>query len=688
MSLYKFYKESRAYLLTLLGVSVLLGFLYLVGTLTGISLKESDLPYSLPKSLTLAFSKRGLILAGFLILFLIVFIISIRGKRDNKLKDQRGFFYSKEGDHGTAGWLSEKEMSSVLEIKPVSKTSGIILGELNQKIVSLPADTKLNKHMCVIGASGTMKSRAIVRNNLFQIIKREESVVITDPKGEMYTDTAHLFKQAGYTIRVFNLKNPDESDRWNALSRLSSDDLSEIQILAGNIINNTTDGAGFWDDGALNLLTALMLYKMSDPDDKEHSLPAVYRMISTYTLKEITALFDRLPLGHPAKVPFKFFSDASDTVKASHYTGLGVRLQILQNPKVCRILEGKGMNLLSLGKKKCAYFVIMSDNDSTLKFVSSMFFSSLIKKLSDYADSLPEKRLKVPVNFWLDEFNNIGKIGASEDGSDFARAQSVIRSRNMNLVLCIQSIGQLQNRYPKNVWAELLGNCDTVLMLGCNDEITAKYVSKRSGIMTILQESTSMDKRSIALSQMIPVYRESESKGKRYLLNEDEVYTLSADEMIVILRSKRIFKLKKFDYTRHPANLNIIKKDPDQYRSEKLKRKPIQTEKKADKKESGPRDLISNQEFRRFCLSELVLDDKGHTIQENKNENSKEFKEEALAMTSKTIKDFRIENSSENEESECEIKKTDEKSISVSKKPKKTKPQDTAEEKLWDQISI
>ena len=197
-----------------------------------------------------------------------------------------------------------------------------------------------------------------------------------------------------------------------------------------------------------------------------------------------------------------------------------------------------------------------------------------------------------------------------------------------------------------------------------------------------------MDKRSIALSQMIPVYRESESKGKRYLLNEDEVYTLSADEMIVILRSKRIFKLKKFDYTRHPANSNIIKKDPDQYRSEKLKRKPIQTEKKADKKESGPRDLISNQEFSRFCLSELVLDDKSHTIQENKNENSKEFKEDALAVTSETIKDFRIENFSENEEGECELKETDEKSISVSKKAKKTKPQDNAEEKLWDQISI
>ena len=231
------------------------------------------------------------------------------------------------------------------------------------------------------------------------------------------------------------------------------------------------------------------------------------------------------------------------------------------------------MDLLSLGKRKCAYFVIMSDNDSTLKFVSSMFFSSLIKKLSDYADTLPKKRLNVPVNFWLDEFNNIGKIGASEDGSDFARAQSVIRSRSMNLILCVQSLGQLQNRYPKNVWAELLGNCDTVLMLGCNDEITAKYVSKRSGLMTIIQGSTAVDRKTIAAWQMIPSYRETESKSKRYLLTEDEVYTLPPDEMIVIIRSKKIFKLKKFDYLRHPAAGQIIQKDPDLYRSEKLLKK-------------------------------------------------------------------------------------------------------------------
>ncbi len=652
------FKKIKIALISLLSLLIICAYVYLIGILTYLSLGGRDLPIGILEAASLSISSRGLIFMISILAFVFTYIVSLRYKKTNKKLDPRGFYYSSDGDHGTAGWLSEKEMKEVLDVKPIGKTDGIIFGEFEGKIVSLPSDTRLNKHMMVIGASGTMKSRAIVRNNLFQIIKRGESVVITDPKGEMYTDTVSLFKKAGYEIRVFNLKNPDQSDRWNALARLSGDDLSEIQILAGNIINNTTDGAGFWDDGALNLLTALMLYKMSDPDEKEHSLPAVYRMISTYTLKEITVLFDRLPLSHPAKVPFKFFEDASETVKASHYTGLGVRLQILQNPKVCRMLEGKGMNLINLGKRKCAYFVIMSDNDSTLKFVSSMFFSSLIKKLSDYADSLPEKKLKVPVNFWLDEFNNIGKIGASEDGSDFARAQSVIRSRNMNLVLCIQSLGQLQNRYPKNVWAELLGNCDSVLMLGCNDEITAKYVSKRSGLMTIIQGSTAVDRKTIAAWQMIPSYRETESKNKRYLLTEDEVYTLAADEMIVILRSKKIFKLKKYDYLRHPAARTIIKKDPDQYRSERLLKKKSAAYQTDKNKSEG----------------DLALSGPGSISQTDSETTWREGRPAPASLDLKLT--------------EVSLEEEEQKITEKPKKKRSSKDAAAHEKTLWDQISI
>lgn len=116
----------------------------------------------------------------------------------------------------------------------------------------------------------------------------------------------------------------------------------------------------------------------------------------------------------------------------------------------------------------------------------------------------PDRKCPVPVNLILDEFNNVGRIGGSEDGSDFARSLSVCRSRDIRVMLAVQSLGQLQNRYPNNLWAEIIGNCDTQLMLGCTDDITAEYVSARSGDMSIQIDTTMTMRKTIAIAQVIP----------------------------------------------------------------------------------------------------------------------------------------------------------------------------------------
>lgn len=125
-------------------------------------------------------------------------------------------------------------------------------------------------------------------------------------------------------------------------------------------------------------------------------------------------------------------------------------------------------------------------------------------KLTRYADSRPNGRCDVPVNLILDEFNNVGRIGGAEDGSDFARSLSVVRSRDIRVMLAVQSLGQLQNRYPNNLWAEIIGNCDIQLMLGCTDEVTAEYISARSGDMSVQVNSTMTVRQTIAIAQVIP----------------------------------------------------------------------------------------------------------------------------------------------------------------------------------------
>ena len=367
-------------------------------------------------------------------------------------QDPRGFTVSKEGTYGTASWMGEKELQEVLEMQPLAQADGILLGKRNGKAVCLPADTRLNRHIAVFGASGTGKSRGFIRPALFNIIQRGESAIITDSKGELYADTAELFHQHGYEVKVFNLVNPEHGDSWNCMSDLGGDTLL-AQVLTNVIIGNTSSGKTdhFWDNGEGNLLKALILYVDLDPtrSPEEKNLPAVYEMLIRHSAAQLTALFERLPLDHPARGPYRLFSQASDTVRSGIVLGLGTRLQVLQNEAVARILRRSDIDLTAPGKRKCATFVVLSDQEATMAFLSSLFFSFLFIKLTRFADSTPEMRCPVPVNLILDEFNNIGKLGGAADGSDFARTLSVVRSRAIYVTLAVQSLGQLQNRYIK-----------------------------------------------------------------------------------------------------------------------------------------------------------------------------------------------------------------------------------------------
>lgn len=483
-------------------------------------------------------------------------------KFDGKNKDPRGFTTNDSGVYGTASFMTDKEMKRVLELTTPENAEGIILGEYKGRTVCMPKNTRLNRHIAICGASGTMKSRAIIRNALFQYMKNGESMVIADAKSELYTDTAQMFRDNGYEVKVFNLVSPANSDSWNCMSDLCGDTLL-AQVLTNVIIGNTSSGKGdhFWDNGEGNLLKALILYVDKDPTRKpeDKNLPAVYRLLTQNSESQLTAIFSRLPLDHPARAPFNLFSQSSDTVKSGIILGLGTRLQVMQNRAVQNITSRSDIDLTLPGKRKCAYYLILSDQDTTMSFLSSLFFSFLMIKLTRYADTRPEHRCDVPVNLVLDEFNNIGKLGGAEDGSDFTRFLSVCRSRDIRVMLAVQSLGQLQNRYPNNLWAEIIGNMDIQLMLGCTDEVSAKYFSERSGEMSIEVNSTMTTRKTIAIAQIIPQYRHTQGLGKRKLLTPDEVLRLPNERLLCVVRGCNVLMLDKLDFTRHPYS-KLIKK--------------------------------------------------------------------------------------------------------------------------------
>ena len=198
--------------------------------------------------------------------------------------------------------------------------------------------------------------------------------------------------------------------------------------------------------------------------------------------------------------------------------------------------------------RPCAYYLVTSDQDSTFDFLASLFLSFAFIKLVRYADAnCPGGRLPVPVHVLGEELTACGTI------SELSRRISVIRSRNISMSCVFQNLAGLQNRYPQNQWQEILGNCDVQLFLGCTDQLTAEYVSQRTGIASVAVSSTSKVLSTLRVSDYTPQYRESSGVGKRPVLTPDEVLRLPVDEALVILRGHKVLKVHKMDYSLHPA---------------------------------------------------------------------------------------------------------------------------------------
>ena len=489
-----------------------------------------------------------------------IFIFIRFSKDGSELKDERNFNRSTKGTYGTSGWMTNQELKAILDWKPIKDTTGTILGVKDGKIVSLPVNSKLNKHTAIYGASGTGKSRCFVRPQILQCVARGESVIITDPKGEIYADTAEFMRRRGYDVKMFNLVDPKYSDSWNCLSEITANPES-IELMAQTfvevIIKNTGDAGGdkFWDNAESNLLKALCLYVCLDEARAESAknIGAVYEMLTNNDEKKLNAMFDKLPIGHPARQPWSIFKQAGDNVRGNTIIGLGARLQVFQSDIIRKITMFNEIDLEGPAKRKSAYFVIMSDQDSTLDFLSSLFFSFLFIKLVRYADVKgKDGKCDVYVNFILDEFPNIGSI------PDFTKKLSTIRSRELRVAVIFQNIAQLQNRYPDGLWEEIVGNCDTQLFLGCTDQMTAKFISTRTGEMTIEVVSQGVSKDTMAVAQTTPSYKETQSVGKRFVLTPDEVMRLPNTNALIILRGQKVLKVDKFDFSNHPGAANFI----------------------------------------------------------------------------------------------------------------------------------
>ena len=494
----------------------------------------------------------GLIGIGICVLLLVILLVMVMrmGYSDTGEYDEdRNFTYSSKGTYGTSGWMSRKEMAGVLDIvSDVKHHRGVILGMLDGKAVCVPQDTRLNSNLAVYGASGSKKTRAFCMNRILQGAARKESLIICDPKSELYEKASSYLRSQDYVVKIFNLVSPENSDSWSCLAEVEGQELM-AQLFVDVIIKNTSGGKGdhFWDSAEMNLLKALVLYVDQSYPPETKNMGQVYQLLTLQSEKELNSLFDVLPNTHPAKAPYTLFKQSSDTVRSGVIIGLGSRLQVFQSELIKKITARDEIDLELPGQKPCAYFLVTSDQDSTFDFLASLFLSFAFIKLVRYADKNCEGgRLPVPVHVLGEELTACGTI------PDLSRRLSVIRSRNISMSCVFQNLAGLQNRYPNNLWQEIIGNCDIQLFLGCTDPLTAEFVSSRTGLASVAVSSQSKELGSWRISNYTPEFRETSSVGKRPVMTPDEVLRLPIDEALIIVRGKKALRVDKYDYSKHP----------------------------------------------------------------------------------------------------------------------------------------
>ena len=518
------------------------------------------------KCIEAAFTPQGL---G-VIFFLFIMYALISGKWLHLItgvkitKDERNFFVSSEGTHGTSGWMTKKEREKILVSSNADSLPCPILCKVKDSMLDddryadylgLRDDSGLNKHIIVYGATGSGKSRGFVKPFMLKMVQllsseKKQSMIIVDPKAELFEQYAEHLRKNGYVVRAFNLLDMENSDGWNCIGETEGD-VDMVQSVAEIIIRNTSeDGekADFWDKAEQNLLIALILYvqSMRDPITNEllplheRSLGTIYKILSSESAKSLDSKFQKLPLDHPARGPYGIFKQAASNLWGNVFIGLGSRMNVFQNKLVDKITKYHDIDLELPGKQPCAYFCIISAQDTAYEFLSSLFFSMLFKKLSDYARKHGDERGRLPVevNFLLDEFCNVGKL------LDFKKTISVVRGYGINCQIVVQSIAQLSDRYPIKEWEEIVGNCDTQLVLGCNDMMTSEYISKRCGNVTV-QLTNSMAPQTPLFSPItreVTGYRQTKSNNTRPLMYPEEILQMDNKQCLVLIRGQKPLK--------------------------------------------------------------------------------------------------------------------------------------------------
>ena len=497
-------------------------------------------------------------------------------KRPRNMDSQYNVEYSDSDVAGSAAFIRSPEKEQKFEITSIENTDEVIFGydmdfygRQSHDVIAVKKDDDdlyLNGHKIVIGGSGSRKTTTQILPDALQAVRRGESIIALDPKGELYGLLKILLEGRGYDIKAFNLKSPSNSDGIDFLNELRSSSynqsevLTNLEILAESIILNTdgaNPGSTFWRDGAKACLKGAIAYELTMGNDT--TFKDVYHDIQL-DIKDFVGLFDGLTDDSPARNYVKMVLDKynSGNVKdaESALGGLKSRLTIFADPTLRELVSNRDMSLKEPGRRPTAYFIITPDQHSTMNFMKNMFFSLIFIKLTDLADSQKGvQALPVKVNMLLDEFPSIGKL------DDFQGKLNTLRSRNIAITVVCQDLGQLMRNYPDHEWESIVEACDICTYLGGNDiTSTADYLCKRLGITTAVDRSDRYESNRYmrGMDHLRPSVASSERNVGRNLRETYEIVLKDINLAISCVKGCRPLEYYKFDYRDHPLAAEMV----------------------------------------------------------------------------------------------------------------------------------
>ena len=507
-------------------------------------------------------------IAGAVIVRLIIYV---KGKNAKK--------YRRGTEYGSARWGGADDIKPYTD--PVFENNIPLTQTERLTMNSRPKQPKYarNKNILVIGGSGSGKTRFFVKPSLMQCTSKDfpTSYIVTDPKGTLILETGKMLQRYKYRIKVLNTINFKKSMKYNPFAYLRSE--KDILKLVNTIIANTKgdgekSGEDFWVKAEKLYYTALIGYIWYEAPDEEKNFTTLLEMINASEAREddedfqnpVDLMFERLEEKDPehfAVKQYKKYKLAAGKTAKSILISCGARLAPFDIKELRELMETDEMELDTIGDRKTALFVIISDTDDTFNFVVSILYTQLFNLLCDKADDEYGGRLPVHVRCLLDEFANIGQI------PKFEKLIATIRSREISASIILQSQSQLKAIYKDNA-DTIVGNCDTTLFLGGKEKTTLKEISEILGKETIDSFNTS-ETRGRELSHGL-----NYQKLGKELMTQDEIAVMDGGKCILQLRGVRPFFSDKYDITKHPKYKYLSDADPkNAFDMEKhLKRRP------------------------------------------------------------------------------------------------------------------